>query len=111
MSTGIVSSLAGLGGDARYIQLSAHVEPGNSGGPVVDLKGRVIGVATSVLDTNEVTKRRGRNSITFAVRHETILRFLRELSIEPGTSSNGTAFRKTEVAKQAAAYTIPVTCE
>src|SRR5258706_2924025 len=34
--TGNVTALAGLGDDSRYLQISAPVQPGNSGGPLLD---------------------------------------------------------------------------
>ena len=48
---GNVTSVAGLGGDSRHFQISAPVQPGSSGGPVMDASGRVIGIAMSSLDT------------------------------------------------------------
>ena len=36
VTTGIVSSLSGLLNDTRYLQISAAVQPGNSGGPLLD---------------------------------------------------------------------------
>jgi S1-C subfamily serine protease len=112
MSTGIVSSLAGMGGDARYIQISAPVQPGHSGGPVVDLKGRVVGVATSVLDTARLGRKGFAQPITFAVRHERIVRFLREQGVEAQTATSEEAQQaKTLVAGHAAAYTLPIACD
>jgi putative serine protease PepD len=45
VATGIVSAFR-TEGDIEYLQFSAPVSPGNSGGPVVDMEGRVIGVTT-----------------------------------------------------------------
>lgn len=39
MTTGTLSSLSGIGGDTRLIQITAPVQPGNSGGPVLDSAG------------------------------------------------------------------------
>lgn len=44
---GVVSSLSGPGGESTFIQISVPVQPGNSGGPLVDIQGRVVGVVTS----------------------------------------------------------------
>src|ERR1700752_2730282 len=43
VTTGIVSSLAGLRDDRTRFQISAPVQPGNSGGPVLDRAGNVVG--------------------------------------------------------------------
>lgn len=49
-TTGVVSSLRGLRDAAGEIQITAPVQPGNSGGPVLDRSGAVIGVVQSKLD-------------------------------------------------------------
>src|SRR4029077_17049971 len=46
ITTGIVSSLGGLQDDSRFLQISASVQPGNSGGPLLDMAGNVVGVVT-----------------------------------------------------------------
>jgi putative serine protease PepD len=46
VSIGIVSGFRSVEG-SDYIQFSAAISPGNSGGPVVDAHGQVVGVATA----------------------------------------------------------------
>lgn len=48
VTTGIVSSLSGILNDTRYLQISAPVRPGNSGGPLLDASGNVVGVAAKI---------------------------------------------------------------
>jgi S1-C subfamily serine protease len=45
LSTGIISRI-----DGDILQMSAPVSPGNSGGPVFDDKGELVGVVTSMVD-------------------------------------------------------------
>jgi len=44
---GSVSALSGIQGDASYFQMSVPVQPGNSGGPVVNMKGAVVGIVAA----------------------------------------------------------------
>jgi hypothetical protein len=50
VTTGVVSALSGLRDDKRYVQLTAPVQPGSSGGPLLDLSGNVVGVVTAKLN-------------------------------------------------------------
>jgi len=86
VTTGVVSGLAGPEGDRSLFQISAPIQQGNSGGPVVDAGGRLIGVAAAKLD--EVTLVRATGSfpqnVNFAVPVTVLQAFLEE---------NGVAYR------------------
>ena len=47
---GYINALSGIKGDDRYTQLDAAVQPGNSGGPVLNDRGEVVGVVTMILN-------------------------------------------------------------
>lgn len=83
---GSVSSLKGLRGDETNIQISAPVQPGNSGGPVIDRYGNVVDVVVSKLDVLVVAERTGGDiaqNVNFAVRGDLAKVFL---------SSNGIGY-------------------
>ncbi|HVJ53579.1 MAG TPA: tetratricopeptide repeat-containing serine protease family protein [Aliidongia sp.] len=50
VTEGIVSALSGAGDNTRQIQISAPIQSGNSGGPVFDADGAVIGVVQSAIN-------------------------------------------------------------
>jgi len=56
---GDIAGLAGAGDDPRYFQISVPLQPGNSGGPLVDERGNVIGVVTAKLDAEAAVKTSG----------------------------------------------------
>ena len=47
VTKGIISSKTGIGGNEDLYQMDAAIQPGNSGGPVADEDGRVVGVTVS----------------------------------------------------------------
>lgn len=44
-----MNSLTGMQGDERFAQIDVPIQPGNSGGPLLDTQGDVVGVVTSML--------------------------------------------------------------
>ena len=95
VTRGNVSSLLGLMNDPRYLQISAPVQPGNSGGPLVDLAGRVVGVVTAKLDAVAVADATGDipQSINFAIRPDAVAAFLNENQIAFRTADAKTALQ------------------
>ncbi len=53
LTDGIISSVNGLRGDRSNYQISVPVQPGNSGGPLLNMKGEVVGIVTSMLGTTD----------------------------------------------------------
>ncbi|MDO9499222.1 S1C family serine protease [Falsiroseomonas sp.] len=85
LTTGEVSALAGLADDQRQFQISAPVQPGNSGGPLLDLAGHVVGVIVSKLNAARVAQRTGDipQNVNFAVKGNEAVDFLRDAGITP----------------------------
>jgi len=49
VTNGLISSLSGVGNDAKFFQISVPIQPGNSGGPLVSREGSVVGVVSGKL--------------------------------------------------------------
>ena len=54
VTDGIISSKSGIGDDVRYYQISVPLQPGNSGGPLFNKEGNVIGITSSRLNGQAV---------------------------------------------------------
>jgi hypothetical protein len=82
-TTGAVSALAGFADNQRQLQISAPVQPGNSGGPLLDMRGQVIGVVVSKLNAGQIARQTGDipQNVNFAVKHTEALAFLREQNV------------------------------
>jgi len=76
---GNVTALSGIGDDIRFVQVSTPVQPGNSGGPLLDQFGNVVGIVTSKLNAQKimlVTKGDIPQNVNFAVKAGIIMTFL-----------------------------------
>jgi S1-C subfamily serine protease len=56
LTDGLISAVSGLRDDPRFIQMTVPIQSGNSGGPLLNTKGEVIGVTTSVLRSKIIGK-------------------------------------------------------
>jgi len=112
VSTGIVSALAGPKGDRRYVQLGAAVQPGDSGGPVMDSSGQVIAVVTGTLNPAPVERATGLppQNVGFAVRGERVRRFLDGLGVSYRTGKSEGRIDGTRIAERAREFTVLVEC-
>ena len=76
---GRINALSGLRGDARHLQIDTPLQPGNSGGPVLNGRGEVVGVATSTLNTVRAVRLTGGalpQNINYAVKSAYIVPLL-----------------------------------
>jgi uncharacterized protein len=78
---GEINSLAGIKDDARYFQISAPVQPGNSGGPLFDASGKVIGMVLARLNDLTLLKTTGSvpQNVNYALKSGPMLTLLRSL--------------------------------
>jgi S1-C subfamily serine protease len=101
LTTGDVSALSGLRDNPLQYQISAPVQPGNSGGPLLDAQGHVVGVVTSKLNAARIAQMTGGDipqNVNFAVKGAEALAFLAEHGVQPWrAASDGPDKRAAEV--------------
>lgn len=71
LTTGIISSHSGYQGDKSQYQISAPVQPGNSGGPLFNSKGNIVGIVSA--------KHTGAENVSYAVKTSYLFDLLNQL--------------------------------
>lgn len=112
VSVGSVSALAGPDDDSRLIQISAPVQPGNSGGPVLDSSGNVVGVVVWKLNALKVAQATGDipQNVNFAVSAGTARAFLDAEGVAYATAPSVEKRAPEDVAAAARKFTVLVEC-
>lgn len=104
LTTGVISSKSGYQGDVTLYQISAPVQPGNSGGPLFDSKGNVIGIVSA--------KHSGAENVGYAVK-TSCLRNLIESTISTNvlpTNNTLTGMPLTSKVKTAKNFVFMIIC-
>lgn len=76
--------MSGIANDGRYFQISVPIQPGNSGGPLVDERGNVVGLTSSTLDALITAKATGAipQNVNYAIKVRYLADILDDLNIE-----------------------------
>ena len=109
---GHVASTVGVQGNSAQMQISVPVQRGNSGGPVLDQSGHVIGVVVSKLDALKLAEKMGdlAQNVNFAIRGDTVRAFLEAQRVGALVGADGAKLENTDLAKKGAAVTVRVRC-
>ena len=124
-TAGYVTSAAGLGDDTSQLQISAPIQPGNSGGPLVNTYGDVVGVIVSKLNVLQVAKyiKDLPQNVNFAIKSTVVIGFLEANGVElPGVEpikkvayegGNGAPAKLSpaDIAERSMKYTVRVICK
>lgn len=83
MTKGLLSATTGLRDDPKQVQVSAEIQPGNSGGPLLDKDGQIIGVIQQTINPFAVAEATGGalpQNINFSIKHSNVLDFVKSAS-------------------------------
>jgi S1-C subfamily serine protease len=113
VTTGIVSSLSGLLNDTRFLQISAAVQPGNSGGPLLSSTGEIVGVVAAKLNALKVVKATGSipENINFAIKTGALRDFLDNSVVPYQTAELKAELKTTDIARNARGFTLLISCK
>jgi TPR repeat protein len=114
LTPGVVSALTGLGNNTNQIQITAPIQPGSSGSPVINKKGEVVGVVAMKLSDSKMAKATGQvgQNVNFAVSGQTLKTFLDTHKVEyrsGGMFSFGSK-STADLADEARKWTLVVEC-
>jgi S1-C subfamily serine protease len=110
---GSVTAVAGLGDDTTMLQVSAPVQPGNSGGPVLDQHGNVVGVVVSKLNALRIAKVTSGDipqNVNFAIKSLIAMSFLESGNVSASATASTAKLDAPQIAEQARAFTAQVRC-
>ena len=112
VTTGMVTAMAGLGDDPRFLQITAPVQPGNSGGPVLDQSGHIVGIVESKLSALAMALITGHipQNVNFAIKDEMATLFLNSHGVSYETAVSEKQVESAEIGEVAKQFTFPLTC-
>jgi S1-C subfamily serine protease len=112
ITTGVVSALAGIGDDSRMLQITAPVQPGNSGGPLLDQTGNVVGVVVGKLNALTVARKTGDipQNVNFAIKGSVVRTFLDVNAVKYAVAPSNSTFDAAMIGEQAVSFTVPIEC-
>lgn len=114
LGAGMVSALAGLRDNPGQLQIDVPVQPGSSGGPLLDRRGQVVGVVVAKLNALRVAQMTGDipQNINFAIKLAPLKALLDAHGVRYATGrADARTLSNLEVADTARAFTTPVFCQ
>ncbi|KAB2929595.1 MAG: trypsin-like serine protease [Candidatus Contendobacter sp.] len=112
VTTGNVSSLIGPGDDTRALQFTAPTQSGNSGGPLLDGDGAVVGVVSSKLNVVRVHEMTGDipQNVNFAIKAALARGFLEAAGVDYRSRLPRAARAAADIAAEARDFVVKIEC-
>ena len=107
ITRGIVSSLSGVSNNYSMLQIDAPIQKGNSGGPIINYNGEVIGVVTSYLKS---TKEYEAQNVNFGVKVNVLRNMGQSLEINVANNKKEKTKNSKQLAKILEKNTVHIHC-
>ncbi len=112
VSAGVIGGLTGPGGDSRFLALTAAIQPGTSGAPLLDLHGNIAGMVFSAAEAARMAQAEIPDEITgFALNAQVIKTFLKGQGAPFETAPAETALTPALAGDKARSFTVSVDCQ
>jgi S1-C subfamily serine protease len=112
LTTGTVSALTGIRSDSRLLQLSAPIQPGNSGGPLLDQSGHVVAIVSSGLNAVKLAVTKGviPENVNFAIKAAVMRGFMDVNGVSYHVAASERQMSTAEIGDLARKFTNFVIC-
>jgi serine protease Do len=112
IGAGLVAATSGLRNNPAQLQIDVSLQPGNSGGPLLDRNGELVGIVVSKLNAQRVARLTGDmpQNVNFAVKHSVVRKFLEQNQVRPRNGQNRSRIEARVIADEARQYTLPIEC-
>ena len=113
VTKGIVSSDRGYGNNLNQFQIDAAVQQGNSGGPIYDEYGNIIGIVVSQLNKIKFARNTGTmpENVNFGIKSSTIRQFLNSSGLVSRYSSKKYKITTEKLAEIAKRQSLMIICQ
>jgi V8-like Glu-specific endopeptidase len=105
VTRGNISALTGLINDSNQMQITAPVQPGNSGGPLLNDTGNVIGVVVAKFNDKSA------ENVNFAIKRGTVINFLDSHGIGYEMNDSKESFEIPDIVERARPSVVQVVCK
>ena len=104
LTDGIVSATKGLDNNVSQFEISSVIRKGNSGGPIYDSRGNIVGVVVERFNVNRT------DSINFAIKGSTVKQFLSAHNVPTKWSDRQRKMKTKDIYQIASKQTVMVVC-
>ena len=98
LTEGTVSALSGMGGETSYLQITVPVQPGNSGGPLVNTQGFIAGIVSARISDLPFLMATGMvaQNVNYAVKADYARPLYEQPAPRPAAASRAEAYERAK---------------